>query len=86
VEALYRDEKLSLSEIAEVLSVDTSEVLRLHAEANVRIRTHMRRLLGSGAHRAEDGNEPEMPGVAGNLHRGWCQALNQLAATLVEER
>jgi RNA polymerase sigma factor (sigma-70 family) len=86
VEALYRDEKLSLSEIAEVLSVDTSEVLRLHAEANVRIRTHMRRLLGSGAHRAGDGNEPEMPGVAGNLHRGWCQALNQLAATLVEER
>ena len=86
VEALYRDEKLSLSEIAEVLSVDDSEVLRLHAEANVRIRTHMRRLLGSGAHRAGDGNEPEMPGVAGNLDRGWCQALNQLAATLAEER
>ena len=63
-----------------------SEVLRLHAEANVRIRTHMRRLLGSGAHRAGDGNEPEMPGVAGNLDRGWCQALNQLAATLAEER
>ena len=39
VETLYRDKKLSLSEIAAVLSIDTSEVLRLHAEANVRIRT-----------------------------------------------
>ena len=86
VEALYRYEKLSLREIAEVLGIGTSEVLRLHAEATRSIRTHMRRLLGSGAHPAEDGNEPEMPGVAGNLDRGWCQALNQLAATLAEER
>jgi uncharacterized protein YndB with AHSA1/START domain len=86
VEALYRYEKLSLSEIAEVLSIGDSEVLRLHAEANLRIRTHMRRLLGSGARPAGDGNEPEMPGVAGNLDRGWRQALNQLAATLAEER
>jgi RNA polymerase primary sigma factor len=86
VEALYRYEKLSLTEIAEVLSIGTSEVLRLHSEANLRIRTHMRRLLGSGAHPAGDGNGPEMPGVAGSLEHGWCRALNQLAATLAGAR
>src|SRR6185312_16963505 len=44
VESLYRYESLSLREIAEVLGTGDSEVLRLHAEATLRIRTHMRRL------------------------------------------
>ena len=86
VEALYRYENLSLPEIGEVLSIGDSEVLRLHAEADRRIRAHMRRLLAAGAHPAGGGEGREMPGVGGSLERDWCQALNQLAAALAEER
>jgi RNA polymerase primary sigma factor len=84
VETLYRDEKLSLREIAEVLSVGESEVRRLHAEASLRIRAHMRRSLDPVAGPARGGDAAAMPGVAGRQDRGWRQALNQLAAALAE--